>query len=550
MPVPTSPSPQRLLVATAAAIIGADVLGLVLLKLLPRHSTALDLALNLALFLLPLPVLYALWYRPLARELAERVSIQRELERQGLQDALTLLPNRLWLQKHLAEAVESARRNGISLALIVLDLRRFQVVNGALGHATGDRLLEQVAARIASELQGADAAARLGADVFAILRHGVDPKNASLTAERLYQLMETPFYIDQTPIELEALCGVATFPALADDGVQLLQRAELALNQAKADGERFAIYRTEKDTDSRRRLLMFGMLRSALQQNELILHYQPKLDLRTGAVVGAEALVRWDSPELGRVSPGEFIPLAEQTSLIKPLTAWVVEEGLRQLVAWENAGIHTHVSINLSARNLADDKLPERLRELLAQGNVQPNRMMMEITESAVMANPERAAAVLERFREIGVELSIDDFGTGYSSLTYLRTLPARELKIDRSFVHEIDANEGNALITGAVIKLAHGLGLQVVAEGVETEAELRRLLLLGCDLAQGYLISRPLPASDFVTFLAQHPKSPFPRLLANLRIAPGPIINPIMTAPPASSIRPSLRDSLRSIRA
>jgi diguanylate cyclase (GGDEF)-like protein len=531
-------------------MVGADVLGLVLLKLLPRYSTALDLTLNLALFLLPLPVLYALWYRPLARELAESVRIQRELERQGLQDALTLLPNRVWLQKHLAEAVESARRNGISLALIVLDLRRFQVVNGTLGRATGDRLLEQVAARIGGELQGADAAARLGADVFAILRHGVDPKNASLTAGRLYQLMETPFYIDQTPIELEALCGVATFPALADDGVQLLQRAELALNQAKADGERFAIYRTEKDTDSRRRLLMFGMLRSALQQNELILHYQPKLDLRTGAVVGAEALVRWDSPELGRVSPGEFIPLAEQTSLIKPLTAWLVEEGLRQLVAWENAGIHTQLSINLSARNLADDKLPERVRELLAQGNIEPKRMMMEITESGVMANPERAAAVLERFREIGVELSIDDFGTGYSSLTYLRTLPARELKIDRSFVHEIDANEGNALITGAVIKLAHGLGLQVVAEGVETEAELRRLLLLGCDLAQGYLISRPLPASDFVTFLAQHPKSPFARTLANLRITPGPIVNPIMTAPPASSMRPSLRDSLRSIRA
>jgi diguanylate cyclase (GGDEF)-like protein len=550
MPVPTSPSPQRLLVATAAAILGADVLGLVLLKQLATHSSALDVALNLVLFLLPLPVLYALWYRPLARELAERVRIQRQLERQGLQDALTLLPNRVWLQKHLIEAVESARRNGISLALIVLDLRRFQVVNGTLGHATGDRLLEQVAARIASELQGADAAARLGADVFGILRHGVDPKNASLTAERLYQLMETPFYIDQTPIELEALCGVATFPALAEDGVQLLQRAELALNQAKADGERFAIYRTEKDTDSRRGLLMFGMLRSAVQRNELILHYQPKLDLRTGEVVGAEALVRWDSPELGRVSPGEFIPLAEQTSLIKPLTAWVVEEGLRQLVAWDKAGIHTHVSINLSARNLVDDKLPERLAELLAQGNVQPNRMMMEITESAVMANPERAAVVLERFREIGVELSIDDFGTGYSSLTYLRTLPARELKIDRSFVSEIDANEGNALITGAVIELAHGLGLEVVAEGVETEAELRRLLVLGCDLAQGYLISRPLPASDFATFLAQHHKSPFARTLANLRSAPALLVNPVVTAPPTSSVRPSLRESLRSIRA
>jgi diguanylate cyclase (GGDEF)-like protein len=541
--------PKRLLLATAAAILGADTAILILLTLLPERSLGLIWALNAALITLLMPALYALWVRPLRLELAQRASLQLELERQGLQDALTLLPNRVWLQQHLTEAVETARRDGISLALFVLDLRRFQVVNGTLGHATGDRLLEQVAARIGNELQGADAAARLGADVFAILRRGVDPKTASLHAERLYQLMETPFQIDQTPIELEALCGVATFPALAEDGVVLLQRAETALNQAKAEGERFAIFRAEKDTDSRRRLLMFGMLRAALQRNELILHYQPKLDLTTGEVVGAEALVRWDSPELGRVSPAEFIPLAEQTSLIKPLTAWIVEEALRQLVAWEQAGINTCVAVNLSARNLADDKLPERVAELLGQGGVRPDRMTMEITESAVMANPERAAVVLERLREIGVALSIDDFGTGYSSLTYLRTLPAGELKIDRSFVRDIDANEGNATIARSVINLAHGLGLQVVAEGVETEAELRKLLSLGCDLAQGYLIGRPMPASDYVNFLGAHAKSPFARMLAALRIQPLTIPNPVVTAPPASSVRPSLRESLRSIR-
>jgi diguanylate cyclase (GGDEF)-like protein len=543
------PLPQRPPVATAAVILAADVAGVILLNLLSdrwRLTTAVS---SFVLLLLPLPLLYLRWYRPLLRELAERERVQRDLEQQGVQDALTQLPNRVWLQKHLAEAVENARRNGITLALILLDLRRFQVVNGTLGHATGDRLLEQVAARIASELQGADAAARLGADVFGILRHGVDPKTASQAAERLYQLMETPFYIDQTPIELEALCGVATFPTLAEDSVQLLQRAELALNQAKAEGERFAIYRTEKDTDSRRRLLMFGMLRSAVQRNELILHYQPKLHLASGAIIGAEALVRWDSPELGRVSPGEFIPLAEQTSLIKPLTAWVVEEALRQLTEWEKAGIETRVAINLSARNLADEKLPEHLAQLLERGKVQPNRMMMEITESAVMANPERAAGVLERFREIGIELAIDDFGTGYSSLTYLRTLPARELKIDRSFVRDIDTNESNALITSAVIKLARAFGLEVVAEGVETEGELRRLIALGCDIAQGYLISRPMPACDYATFLANHAKSPISRSLSNLRIAPTTITNPIVTAPPQSSVRPSLKDSLRSIR-
>ncbi|MEY2930486.1 MAG: hypothetical protein RL033_1235 [Pseudomonadota bacterium] len=542
--------PRSRLAATAALLLGAAAGSAVLANLLLDHEFANALAGSLLLLLLPLPALHALWHRPLQRELARRTNLQVELERQGLQDSLTLLPNRVWLQQHLTEAIEIARRNGVPLALIVIDLRRFQVVNGTLGHATGDRLLEQMATRLQNELRGDDRAARLGADVFGILRHGVDPKTAGQAAERLYQLMETPFTIDQTPIEMEAHCGVATFPALADDGVQLLQRAELALNQAKADGERFAIFKGEKDTDSRRRLLMFGMLRGALQRNELLLHYQPKLDLTTGAIVGAEALVRWDSPELGRVAPGEFIPLAEQTSLIKPLTAWVLEEALRQLVAWEAAGIRTRVAVNLSARNLADEKLPERVAELLELGHVTPDRLMMEITESAVMQNPERAAVVLERLREIGVGLSIDDFGTGYSSLTYLRTLPADELKIDRSFVQEIDANEGNATIARSVINLAHSLGLKVVAEGVETEAELRRLITLGCDLAQGYLISRPLPASDFANYLSHHHKSPTALALASLRVAPAVTHNPMVAAPPQSSVRPSLRESLKSIRA
>lgn len=535
--------------AAAAAIIGADLGVLGLLRVIPGQSPPLDAALEMALLSIPLLVMYTLWYRPVAREFAERARAHSELERLGLQDGLTLLPNRLWLQQHLARAAEHARREGETFALIVLDLRRFKVVNGTLGQATGDRLLAQVAERLRGELSGADAACRLGADVFGIVRHAVDQKNASQAAERLYQLMETPFHIDQTPIELEALCGVATFPVHADDAVQLLQRAEVALNQAKADGERYAIYRAEKDTDARRRLLMFGMLRAALQRDELILHYQPKIDLTTAEVVGAEALVRWDSPELGRVSPAEFIPLAEQTSLIKPLTGWVLEEALRQLRAWENAGIVTRVAVNLSARNLTDEKLPDRLHELLTRSNVDPGRMTMEVTESAVMANPERAAGVLERLREIGVELSLDDFGTGYSSLTYLRTLPAGELKIDRSFVREIDANENNAAIARAVINLAHSLGLKVVAEGVETEPELRRLVALGCDLAQGFLISRPLPPSEFAAFLVSYPLSAVAEQLAKAR-ATRVSANPPVLPAPQSSVRPSLRESLRSIRA
>jgi diguanylate cyclase (GGDEF)-like protein len=534
--------------ATAAAIAGTDLALLVLLRSIGERSGPISLLLELALLSIPLLLVYALWYRPVAREFAARTRAHEEREQQGFQDVLTQLPNRLWLQQHLASAADRARRNGETFALIVLDLRRFKVVNGTLGQTTGDRLLEQVAARLRADLSGADAACRLGSDLFGIVRNGVDQKTASQAAERLYGLMEAPFQVDQTPIELEALCGVATFPVHADDGTLLLQRAEVALNQAKADGERYAMYRPEKDVDARRRLLMFGMLRAAPARNELILHYQPKIDLGNGDVVGAEALLRWDSSELGRVSPVEFIPLAEQTSLIKPLTAWVLEEALRQLREWENAGLITRVAVNLSARNLTDEKLPDRLKELLAQSSIQPERMTMEVTESAVMANPERAAGVLERLREIGLHLSIDDFGTGYSSLTYLRTLPAGELKIDRSFVKEIDENENNAAIAGAVINLAHSLGLKVVAEGVETEPELRCLMALGCDLAQGYLISRPVPASEFAAFVAGYPVSAIADLIAKARTSARTTARPVVAAP-QSSVRPSLRESLRSIR-
>jgi diguanylate cyclase len=342
--------------------------------------------------------------------------------------------------------------------------------------------------------------------------------------------MQPAFETDQSPIELETTCGIAIFPEHAEQGILLLQRAELALTAAKERGDPFGIYRADNDNHTRRRLLMFGMLRAGLQRDELTLHYQPKIALADGQLVGAEALVRWRSPELGLVSPAEFIPLAEQTSLIKPLTAWVLREAFRQVAAWQEHGLQVHLAINLSARNLTDETLPSQVAALLEASGVSADLFTMEVTESAVMANAQRGMQVLARLRELGLRLSIDDFGTGYGSLTYLRTVPAAELKIDRSFVLDIENNASNAAIVGAVIDLAHGLGLTVVAEGVETLAALLLLRQLNCDMMQGYFLSHPLPALEFSRFVAAYPSGPFARQLREARAAG--------SAPPETGIR------------
>jgi EAL domain-containing protein (putative c-di-GMP-specific phosphodiesterase class I) len=287
---------------------------------------------------------------------------------------------------------------------------------------------------------------------------------------------------------------------------------------------------------------MVGLLRKGIERGELSLVYQPKVSLDAGQFMGVEALARWNEPELGPVSPAEFVPLAEQTNLIRPLTLWVLEEAIRQIAAWKSAGLDVSVSVNLSARNLVDESLPERVEELLARWTVSPASLSFEVTESAMLADPDRAARVLERIRALGITLSIDDFGTGFSSLTYVRTMPASELKIDRSFVQNIESNEGDAAIVRAVIALAHSLGLKVVCEGVETAGALLRLRELGCDLAQGFHVSRPLTAPALVAFVRASLLQPFAPKQARLSVAP-----PSSRVPPFS--RPPLRESLRAIR-
>jgi len=514
---------------------------------LPRELSPWQGALNAVLLVsVVLPVVYAVWYRPLNREIQARALAHRELERQALHDPITWLPNRVLFLERVRHEIEIAKRSRSQFSLAVLDLREFKMINSTLGHEVGDRLLALVGTRLRQGLRESDTVSRLGADLFGLVLRTVGPQAAPVAVDKVLALMLAPFHIDGVPVEIEALIGAAFYPEHGDDPDLLLRRAEMALHEAKEGGESYVLYHEADDAPTRRRLMMFGWLRTGVQREELRLHYQPKVDLKSGEIVGAEALVRWNSPDLGLVSPSEFIPLAEQTSLIRPLTTWVLGEAFRQLGEWHGRKMEISLAVNLSARSLSDDKLLGQLAELLETSRVAPECVTMEVTESGVMANPERAARILERLRGLGFGLSIDDFGTGYSSLNYVRTLPACELKLDRSFVRDIDTNTSNAAIVRAVVDLAHGLGLKVVAEGVETRADADAVRALGCDLLQGYYVSRPLPAVEFERFFQAYPES---AVAQHMRAAPKPaeLGKGVSTGPSAPP--PGLRESLRLVR-
>src|SRR4051812_27925417 len=455
------------------------------------------------LVVVTLPVVYFAWFRPLRRELEWHVRAAVSLEAHALSDALTALPNRVAFLE-LIQELATAEPAPAAFTVAVLDVRRFGEVNGALGHESGDLLLKLIGERLRSGRLTHGVAARLESDLFGVLLSDVDLVRAPEAIERLHELVEIPFSLGEAPIQIEVHTGFAAFPQHGDTPHVLLQRAELALTRAKKNGERGQGYREESESEARRRLALVRSLRAAIDRGGLSLVYQPKVALEGGQFAGVEALARWNDPELGFVSPGEFVPLAEQTNLIRPLTLWVLREAIRQMAAWKSAGLDVPVSVNLSARNLVDETLPDRVKELLQEWDIEPRFLMLEVTESAVLADPERAGNVIERFQKSGVALSIDDFGTGYSSLTYVRTMPAAELKIDRSFVKGLESSESNTAIVRAVIGLAHSLGMKVVCEGVETEAALLRLRELGCDFAQGYLLSRPLPAREIVDYVAK----------------------------------------------
>jgi diguanylate cyclase (GGDEF)-like protein len=424
----------------------------------------------------------------------------RQLRRQALHDALTGLPNRALLQRNAERAL---RGDGLA-AMLLIDLDRFKEVNDTLGHDHGDELLVEVAARLSRAVRRGDTLARLGGDEFAVLVR--DAPNRGVVAEvaaRLQDALARPFAINGFSAVLDASVGIAYCPDHARDVHVLVQRADVAMYDAKRSRTGIETYAEERDPYSAERLQLLGELRAAISDGQLVLHYQPKIGVGSDEVLGVEALVRWQHPERGLLTPGEFVPLAERTGAIGDLTRWVLDAALAQLRAWRDAGHDLTMAVNLAAPNIVDEALPELVGTLLERWGVPGDRLECEISEHTVMADPVRAINVLERLRALGVRLSLDDFGTGHSSMAYLKRLPLDEVKIDRSFVMGMTDNADDAAIVRSTIDLARNLGLEVVAEGVESEAILRDLGALACDVAQGFFLSRPLPAAELDGWLS-----------------------------------------------
>ena len=445
----------------------------------------------------------------IVRDITERRAQQQQLEHQALHDALTGLPNRVLLMDRLDHALDVARRRGEPLALLLLDLDRFKEINDTLGHQVGDLLLRDVAQRLVTPLRRSDTIARLGGDEFAVLLPAVtDLVRAREVSERILRLLEDPFQVGQLLLEVRVSVGIAMFPEHADDQSRLLQCADVAMYTAKANRTGVELYDSDRDHNTVRHLTISGELRQAIEDGQLSFHYQPKLHLPTREVTQVEALARWHHPQHGFIPPEEFIVHAERTGLIEPLFLWEFNTALGQLADWHAAGHMIGMAINLSAGNLHKKSLVGMLEGLLDQWQVDPRYLTLEITESAIMVDPDAALEILRRLDQIGLRLSIDDFGTGYSSLAGLRQLPVDELKIDKSFVMDMMNSENDAVIVRSTIDLAHNLGLQVVAEGVEQEEHIALLAGLGCDVGQGFFISKPLPRDEINAWFET---SPFP---------------------------------------
>jgi diguanylate cyclase (GGDEF)-like protein len=425
-----------------------------------------------------------------------------EAMHQAMHDELTGLPNRACFFDRTDQALRRASRDGSRTAVLLFDLDRFKEINDTLGHKYGDRVLCEVGPRIRPGLRAADTLARLGGDEFCVLLPDVGCLAAAVeVAERLLSLLEEPFEIDGMTLAVEASCGIAIAPADGASSDLLLQRSDVAMYLAKSSHANVVVYHDDLNLNTPARLSLLGELRMAIPRGQLVLYYQPKANLSTGAAQGVEALVRWQHPTLGLVPPGQFIPMAEHTGLIKGVTSWVLNTALCQLRDWRE-GSNQHVpelsmAVNLSTRSLLDDAFPAEVVAALARWQVPAALLELEITESSIMAEPVKARRLLSELSAIGVKIAIDDFGTGYSSLADLRHLPVDQLKIDTSFVLNMHRDPNDAVIVKSVIDLGHNLGLQTVAEGIEDLDTWQQLTNLGCDSAQGYFLAKPMPASD-----------------------------------------------------
>jgi diguanylate cyclase (GGDEF)-like protein/PAS domain S-box-containing protein len=447
----------------------------------------------------------------MAMDITERRRVQKALEYQALHDALTGLPNRLLLAERLGEALASAMAAHQQVGVLILDLDHFKEVNETFGLQAGDRLLEQVGPRLQSELGAGDLVARLSGDEFGVVLTNADPTAASTKAACLLEALERPFEVEGQHLELAASIGVAIFPNDGDDVDTLLRRADIALFVAKQGRGAFVRFAPEYEKQGASRLTLMAELRQALHDDndQLFLQFQPLVSLRDRSLAGVEALVRWQHPQRGLVPPMDFVPFAEKTGLVQPLTRWVLASALKQSAAWHRAGHAIPVSVNISMRDLVDPGFPELVSKLLRDGDAEPSWVRLEITESVIMSKPEQAISTLSQLRKLGIRLAVDDFGTGYSSLAYLDRLPVDEIKIDKSFVSAMAGEVSRTNIVRASIELGHSLRLESVAEGVEDASTWAVLAALACDMAQGYFISPPLLAEEVLPWLARWQQAP-----------------------------------------
>ncbi len=445
-------------------------------------------------------------YVSIFNDITERIKREERIKYQAYHDALTGLPNRALFHDRLSMALTHAHRNGEMVAVMMLDLDQFKRINDTLGHPVGDSLLQEVGKRLIKYLREGDTVSRLGGDEFAIILEDIKSiENVIKVAQKILRRMETPVHINAHDLHISTSIGISLYPSDGQDVDTLLKHGDTAMYQAKQEGRnRYRFYTPEMNDKALRRLAMENELRKALEREEFLVYYQPKLDLSSGKVIGAEALVRWKHPQLGFLSPVEFIPLAEETGLIKSIGDFVLRTACLQNKRWQDKGLNKiDISVNLSAVQFQQKNLLQKVANCLAETGLDPSYLELEITESSAIQNPQVTVKTLKGFKKLGIQLSIDDFGTGYSSLGLLNQLPLDKLKIDKSFIRDITSDKDNQAIVLAIIAMSSNLGLKLVAEGVETREQMLYLKDHQCDQIQGYLISPPIPPKDFERFLS-----------------------------------------------
>ncbi len=445
-------------------------------------------------------------YRGTGHDITEKKLVEEKIRHMAQHDTLTQLPNRALLHDRVGQAIAQARRNNEVLALLFIDLDRFKAVNDSLGHAIGDRLLQEVARRLLACSRASDTTARLGGDEFVVLLGDLDrPEAARHVAQKVLDALSEPVTLDGHALTVTPSIGICAYPHDGEDVETLMRNADTAMYHAKQTGRNnFQFFTQAMNEAAQARLQLENDLRHALERGEFTLHYQPQLDLKTGAIVGFEALVRWRHPRRGMVAPSDFIAAAEETGLIGPIGERVLHEACAQARAWQTSGHpQLQVAVNCSARQFQDEKFVQTVSRILRETGMPAPRLELEVTESVIIHHSEEVNARFQALGDMGVRISIDDFGTGYSSLSYLKRLAIHQLKIDQSFVRDISADPDDAAIVSAIIAIAHSLDLNVVAEGVETAEQLAFLRSVGCDMGQGYLFSKPLPAEEFERWLA-----------------------------------------------